>query len=90
MRVMPLYLPFHKTLVYVSGIAEISAGIGILFSETRAYALWGMFIMLVLFIPVHIHMLVNKNAGLNLPKSILVIRLLLQFFFIYWVYQYIP
>lgn len=88
MRIMPLYIPYHRLIVLLSGIAEILAGIGILYTATRFIALWSMIIMLILFFPVHIHMLVNKKAGLNLPKSILIFRLFLQFGLIYWVYQY--
>ncbi|MBP2832248.1 DoxX family membrane protein [Aquimarina sp. U1-2] len=88
-RIMPLYLPAHKFLVYVSGIAEILAGIGILFQTTRMVSLWGIIIMLILFFPVHLHMLINKKAGLNLPKTVLVLRLFLQFGLIYWAYQYL-
>jgi len=45
--------------------------------------------MLLLFFPVHIYMLVNEKAGLNLPKSVLAFRLVLQFALIYWAYMYI-
>ncbi len=89
MRVMPLYLPYPKLLVYLSGIAEIAAGVGILFTQTKTIATWSILIMLILFFPVHIHMLVNKKAGLNLPKPVLLFRLVLQFGLIYWTYQYI-
>jgi len=88
MRIMPLYIPYHKELVYLSGIAEITVGIGILFSQTRILSLWAIISMLIIFIPVHIHMLINKKASLKLPKSILILRLLLQFVFIYWVFSY--
>ncbi|AXT60669.1 hypothetical protein D1816_09995 [Aquimarina sp. AD10] len=89
MRVMPLYIPYHKLIVYLSGLAELSAGIGLLFTTSRVFSLWAIVIMLILFFPVHIHMLVHKKASLNLPKSILVFRLFLQFGIIYWAYQYI-
>jgi len=88
-RIMPLYIPYHKQLVYLSGITEIVAGIGILFSQTKLYAILSIILMLILFFPVHIHMLLNKKAGLNLPKPVLLFRLLLQFGLIYWAYQYI-
>jgi len=89
MRIMPLYIPYHKLLVYLSGIAEIAAGIGVLFLSTRTISLWAIVLMLILFFPVHIHMIINKKAGLNLPKSVLYLRLFLQFGLIYWAYQYI-
>ena len=89
MRIMPLYIPYHRTLVYLSGIAEIIAGIGVLFLQTRFFSIWGIIIMLILFFPVHIHMLINKKASLKLPKFVLFFRLLLQFGIIYWAYSYL-
>ncbi|WP_027392342.1 DoxX family protein [Aquimarina latercula] len=89
MRIMPLYIPYHRQLVYLSGIAEIVAGIGLLFTQTRFFSVWSIICMLILFFPVHIHMLINKKAGLNLPKSILVFRLLLQFGLVYWAQSYL-
>ncbi|WP_298312496.1 MauE/DoxX family redox-associated membrane protein [uncultured Aquimarina sp.] len=89
MRIMPLYIPYHKQLVYLSGIAEILAGVGVLFLQTRFFSIWAIIAMLILFIPVHIHMLVNEKASLKLPKSVLIFRLLLQFSFIYWVHLYL-
>ncbi|WP_298546842.1 MauE/DoxX family redox-associated membrane protein [uncultured Aquimarina sp.] len=89
MRIMPLYIPYHKPLVYLSGIAEIMAGVGILFLQTRFFSIWAIIGMLIVFFPVHIHMLVNKKASLKLPKSVLVFRLLLQFGLIYWAYLYL-
>lgn len=88
MRIMPLYIPYHRQLVYLSGLTEITAGIGLLFIATKSLAAWGIVTMLILFFPVHIHMLVNQKAGLGLPKTILVLRLLLQFGLIYWAYLY--
>ncbi|SEL34200.1 Uncharacterized membrane protein [Aquimarina amphilecti] len=87
-RIMPLYIPYHKQLVYLSGIAEIMAGIGILFVQTRFFSIWAIIGMLVVFFPVHIHMLINKKASLNLPKSVLIFRILLQFGLIYWAQLY--
>jgi len=89
MRIMPLYIPYHKQLVYLSGIAEILAGVGVLFLQTRFFSIWAIIAMLILFIPVHIHMLVNEKASLKLPKLVLIFRLLLQFGFIYWVHLYL-
>lgn len=89
MRIMPLYLPYHKALVYLSGIVEIIAGIGLLFTQTNFFAIWTIICMLIVFFPVHIHMLIHKKAGLGLPKFVLLLRLLLQFCLIYWAYSYI-
>ncbi|TYP72956.1 putative membrane protein [Aquimarina intermedia] len=89
MRIMPLYLPYRKTLVYLSGLLEITLGILLITMEFKIYVLWCIILLLILFFPVHVHMIINKKAGLNLPKSVLIFRFFLQFILIYWVYQYL-
>ncbi|PKV49948.1 putative membrane protein [Aquimarina sp. MAR_2010_214] len=89
MRIMPLYIPYHRLLVYLSGIAEIFVSFGLLFTLTKTFSAWSIIFMLILFFPVHIHMLTHKKASLNFPKLILVTRLLLQFGLIYWVHLYL-
>jgi uncharacterized membrane protein len=37
---MPKFLPAHDLLIYLSGVAEILLGIGILFTQTRVFSLW--------------------------------------------------
>ncbi|XLS28214.1 MauE/DoxX family redox-associated membrane protein [Flavobacteriaceae bacterium M23B6Z8] len=88
MRVMPRYLPAHKLLVYISGGLEILAGIGLLFELTQRLAALLIIGMLIAFLPVHIYMIANKKAGLNLPRWVLYVRLVLQWFLIFWAYQY--
>jgi len=39
---MPKFLPTHDLLIYLSGVAEILLGIGVLFPQTRILALWGV------------------------------------------------
>lgn len=89
MRIMPRYLPAHKTLVYLSGLAEILLGIMLLFRSTKTIAIWGIIAMLAVFLLVHFYMLSSKKAGLNLPKVVLWSRLILQFGLMYWAYFYI-
>ena len=36
---MPKFLPGHDLLIYLSGVAEIVLGIGVLFPQTRSVAL---------------------------------------------------
>ncbi len=87
-RIMPPYIPMHSTLVLISGAVEMILGLMVLNPETQVMAAWGIIVLLVLFIPVHIHMLQNEDASLNLPKWVLILRLPLQIALIYWVYQY--
>ncbi len=87
-KVMPPYLPYHKALIIFSGIAEITAGIGLCLFNSQRMAAWAMIGMLVVFIPIHIHMIVEEKASLGLPKWVLILRVLLQFILIYWAFQY--
>lgn len=89
MRIMPRYLPSHRTLVYLSGFTEILLGILLVLKPTKVIAIWGIIMMLTVFLLVHFYMLSSKKAGLNLPKSVLWGRLVLQFGLMYWAYFYI-
>ncbi len=89
MRIMPRYLPGHKLLVYLSGLAEILLGIGLLFPETRNAAIYGIIGMLLVFLLVHFYMLSSKKAGAGMPVWALVLRIPLQFFLMWWAYFYL-
>lgn len=88
-RIMPRYLPAHRALVYLSGAVEIILGIGLLFEETRALAIYGIIIMLCFFLLVHFYMLSSKKAGAGIPQWALVLRIPLQFFLMYWAWFYL-
>lgn len=88
-RIMPRYLPAHRILVYLSGVAEIILGIGLLFPETRRPAIYGIILMLCLFLLVHFYMLSSKKAGAGIPQWALVLRIPLQFFLMYWAWFYL-
>jgi uncharacterized membrane protein len=67
---------------------EMIFGLMLLNPETQKLAAWLIIALLVLFLPVHIYMLQNEKASLNLPKWVLIARIPLQFGLMYWVYQY--
>lgn len=89
MRVMPNYLPKHRLLVYLSGVAEILLGIGLYFSMTAKWSLYGIILMLIVFLMVHFYMLSGEKASAGIPKWILVLRIPLQFGLMYWAYWYL-
>ena len=89
LRIMPNYLPNHKLLVYLSGLAEIILGISICIPIFKNIALSLIILMLIVFLMVHVYMLTNKKASVGLPKWVLILRLPLQFFLMYWAYSYI-
>ena len=74
--------------VVVSGVAEIVLGFLLLFKKARIYALWGIILMLVIFMLVHFNML-NPQNSLGNPLYLLIIRILIQFFLIYCCWFYI-
>ena len=82
---MPKFLPAHDLLIYLSGVAETLLGLGIIFPQTRTWALWGIILMLLVFLIVHINMLLPGNQ-LGISHVILWLRLPIQSALIFWAY----
>ncbi len=89
MRIMPKYLPAHKFLVISSGIIEIILGAALCYTPTKKLAIYGIVVMLGVFLTVHFYMLIEKNASMNLPKWLLLLRIPLQFVLMYWAFSYL-
>ena len=78
--------PFPKTLVnYVIGVIEFSLGIGLLFSQTVKQAAIGIFILMILFLPIHIWDVTRERPAIG-SKKMAVIRIPLQFVLMYFAY----
>lgn len=88
LRIMPRYLPNPKFLVTLSGIAEVLLGIGLCFSATKELSLYGIILMLAVFLLVHFYMLSGEKASAGIPKWLLVLRIPLQFGLMYWAWWY--
>lgn len=88
-RIMPPYIPAKGSMVMLSGIAEMILGFMILSPGTQSLAAWGIILLLIVFIPIHIYMLQNEKAAMKLPKWVLIARIPLQFVLMYWAYQYV-
>jgi uncharacterized membrane protein len=73
-------------LVWVSGIAEILGGIGVLPRRTRVFAGWGLLALLVAVFPANLNAAIHGWPGVNLPQWLLWVRLPFQFLFGWWVY----
>ncbi|QBA63591.1 DoxX family protein [Muriicola soli] len=89
LRIMPNYLPYHRELVYLSGIAEIILAVGLCFPQTIAFSIYGIILMLLVFLLVHFYMLKGEKEGAGIPKWILILRIPLQFGLMYWAYWYL-
>ena len=84
LQMMPAYLPWHLALIYISGIAEILGGLGVLVPATRRVAGWGLIALLIAVFPANIQ--ATLHGFLGLPAWILWARLPFQALFIAWVY----
>ena len=85
--IVPDYLPAPRTLVYLSGIAEILGGLGILLPATRRLAAYGLVALFVCVFPANVHMAVHDitpTGAPDLPDWLPWARLPLQLLFIYW------
>lgn len=89
LRIMPRYLPAHFSLVYISGAAEVLLGAGLLFPETRNIAIFGLLLMLLVFLLVHFYMLSSPKAGAGFPVWALWLRIPVQFLLMGWVAYYL-
>lgn len=87
-RIIPDYLPNAKLLNILSGSAEILLGILLLVPSFSNYAAWGIIALLIAIFPANLYMLSNQKASFGLPKWILILRLPLQLFLIFWAYHY--
>ncbi len=89
LRIMPRYIPNHKLMVALSGVAEIGLGVGLSFPKTKNIAIYGIIAMLLVFLLVHFYMLSGEKQGAGIPKWILILRIPLQFALMYWAYLYL-
>jgi uncharacterized membrane protein len=89
LRIMPNYLPNHKLLVTLSGLAEIILGIMVCIPLLKNIAITLIILMLLVFLTVHFYMISNEKASAGLPKWVLVLRIPMQFALMYWAYSYL-
>jgi uncharacterized membrane protein len=86
-HIIPSYLPYPVLLNWLAGLFEILFALLLIRPKTRKVASWGIILMLVAFLPVHITMLVNsplKVGNLLVTPAIAWIRLLLQPVLMLW------
>ena len=88
---MPPYLPWHAELVFLSGLAEVICGVGVLIPATRRYAAWATIALLIAVFPANIHVAVNNVPVFGAsegPGAIGFVRLPLQLVLIAWAWWY--
>lgn len=88
-KIIPDILPFKRLLVFVSGVAELAGGIGLLLPGFRPWAAWGLILLLLAVFPANINMAVQaiRKTGWSSWYGLMpLLRLPLQFVLIYWIY----
>lgn len=89
LKIIPPFIPWHKTIVLFSGGLEVLAGALLLYPPTSSYGAILITTLLILFFPIHIYMLSGEKASLGVNKYILVLRFIGQFALIYWSYLFV-
>jgi len=94
-RIVPPQLPRPVVLVYLSGIAEIALGAGVLFRRTRRQSAWGLVVLLLAVFPANVYMATSGLAAEMVPswahgvaQLAAWIRLPLQAVLIRWAWWY--
>jgi uncharacterized membrane protein len=87
---MPAVLPAPLALVYISGIAEMAGGLGLLPRRTRKLAAWGLIALLIAVFPANLNMALNglPLGERTVPQWALWARLPLQLVLIAWAYLF--
>jgi uncharacterized membrane protein len=87
MKIMPPYLPWHRPLVFISGMAEIGLGVLLLVPRFSPLAAWGLIALLIAIFPANVYHYENQD---HLPGSPLyhIVRLPLQGVLIFWAWIY--
>ena len=88
---VPAFIPFKKELVYITGLFEIAAAIGLLIPRTACITAIALIIFFILMLPANIYAALKKvdyQKGNYQGSGVkyLWFRVPLQVFFILWVY----
>jgi uncharacterized membrane protein len=89
-RIMPPYLPAHRELVELSGVAEFALGFAMLVfgmrvPRIRRWTAWGIIALLIAVFPANIHAAVNDIGGAGIWAWV---RLPGQALLIWWAWIY--
>jgi uncharacterized membrane protein len=87
MKIMPPYLPLHRSLVLLSGVIEIALGVLLLIPGCSRFAAWGLIALLVAVFPANIFLYQHQEL-LPLPPIVQLVRLPFQGFLILWAFLY--
>ena len=75
---VPKFLPFTMFTIYISGLFEIAFGIALFTKKYAKLGAWGIFILMLIFLPIHIWDVFSDTPAIGSHKAAL-IRLPIQF-----------
>ena len=84
---MPDALPAHRELVYLSGVAEMAGGAGVLADRTLRPAGWWLIATMLAVFPANINMAIEAERFKDIPEPLLWARLPLQAAIVYWIWR---
>jgi len=84
--IMPPYLPWHRELVFLSGVCEVALGVLFLVPRFMTLAAWGLIALLIAVFPANVHMALHTSEYPAHSPLVLWLRLPLQGVLIAWAY----
>ena len=78
---IPDFLPKYFVHV-VTAIIEFVLGVGVFIPKYRKVALQGIFLLMIVFIPIHVMDIFSENPVVK-PFAAAIIRVIVQFLFVY-------
>lgn len=83
---VPRWLPSPHALVFVSGLAEVAGGVGLVVAPVQRAAAIGLVLLYIAVFPANINMAVNHISppGMHVSSALLWARLPFQLLFIGW------
>jgi uncharacterized membrane protein len=89
-KIVPASFPAPFALVYISGVAEVLGGLGLILPATRRLAACGLIALLIAVFPANINMAVNHiSLGARpLPGWVLWGRLPIQALLVAWAFWF--
>ena len=79
---VPSFLPFTMVIIYISGLFEILFGLALFFKKLEIIGAWGILILMLLFLPLHIWDVFSETPAIGSHNAAL-IRLPVQFLLIF-------
>jgi uncharacterized membrane protein len=83
MKMVETFLPYPLTMIYISGIAEMAGGLGLMIPATRRLAAFGLVFLLIAIFPTNLYMAIAHDKFPEFSSWALYGRLPMQLVLIY-------